>query len=160
MLNSTVTVPIDAPVLHGTGRAMTNMRYQVIIVGGGPVGVGLAVDLGLRGISCALLERRSTIQRIPKGQNLTQRTLEHFSVWGIADALRAARVMPPGFPIGGVTAYGNLMSEYWKAPPGREAVRAFYAQDNDRMPQYQLEQVLRDKLQSVHGVDARFGWTV
>ena len=139
---------------------MTNMRYQVIIVGGGPVGVGLAVDLGLRGISCVLLERRSTIQRIPKGQNLTQRTLEHFSVWGIADALRAARVMPPGFPIGGVTAYGNLMSEYWKAPPGREAVRAFYAQDNHRMPQYQLEQVLRDKLQSVHGVDARFGWTV
>ena len=31
-------------------------RHQVVIVGGGPVGVALAVDLGLRGISCALVE--------------------------------------------------------------------------------------------------------
>ena len=28
-------------------------RYQVVMVGGGPVGVALAVELGLRGISCA-----------------------------------------------------------------------------------------------------------
>ena len=32
-------------------------RYQVIIVGGGPVGVGLAIDLAQRGVSCALIER-------------------------------------------------------------------------------------------------------
>ena len=32
-------------------------RYQVVIVGGGPVGVALAVDLGQRGISTALVER-------------------------------------------------------------------------------------------------------
>ena len=35
-----------------------NHRYQVVIVGGGPVGVALAVELGQRGISCALVERR------------------------------------------------------------------------------------------------------
>lgn len=46
-------------------------HYQVIIVGGGPVGVALAVDLGLRGVSCALIERRRRLQQIPKGQNLT-----------------------------------------------------------------------------------------
>ena len=34
-------------------------RYQVIIVGGGPVGVALAVQLGLRGISCVLVESRT-----------------------------------------------------------------------------------------------------
>src|SRR5665213_3598570 len=94
-------------------------RYQVIIVGGGPVGVGLAVELGLRGISCALIERRVVLQHIPKGQNLTPRTAEHFRRWGIIDALRAARIMPPGYPIGGITAYGNLMSDYWFAPPQR-----------------------------------------
>src|SRR3954470_479996 len=105
-------------------------QYQVIIVGGGPVGVGLAVELGQRRISCVLVERHMTPQRIPKGQNLTQRTLEHFYFWGIVDELRASRVMPPGYPIGGITAYGNLMSEYWFAPPGREVVRSFYFQDN------------------------------
>jgi len=54
-------------------------RYQVMIVGGGPVGVALAVDLGLRGISCALVERYLTTQQIPKGQNLIQRSMEHFA---------------------------------------------------------------------------------
>ena len=134
-------------------------RYQVIIVGGGPVGVGLAVDLGRRGISCALIERRRSLHRIPKGQNLTQRTLEHFYFWGIVEELRAARVMPPGIPISGVTAYKNLMSEYWVAPPGREIVRDYYFQANERLPQYLMEAVLRRKLGTLAGVEARFGWS-
>ncbi len=137
---------------------MTN-RYQVAIVGGGPVGVALAVDLGLRGISCALVESRTELSRIPKGQNLTQRTLEHFYFWGIVDELRAARLLPQGFAIGEITAYGNLMSEYWHAPAGRELVRRYYSQDNDRLPQYQMEKVLRAKMASLPNVDARFGWS-
>lgn len=134
-------------------------RDQVIIVGGGPVGVALAVELGLRGVFCTLVERQLTPQRIPKGQNLTQRTLEHFYFWGIVDELRAARVMPPGYPIGGVTAYGNLMSEYWYAPPGREVVRSYYFQENDRLPQYQMEHVLRAKMADLPTVSSRFGWS-
>lgn len=43
------------------------------------------------------MERYREPQRIPKGQNLTQRTLEHFYFWGIADELRAARVIPLAF---------------------------------------------------------------
>ncbi len=137
--------------------------YQVIIVGGGPVGVALAVELGQRGISCALVERHLTPQRIPKGQNLTNRTLEHFYFWGCVDELRAARVMPPGYPIGGVTAYGNLMSEYWYANAGQsgrgEAVRSYYFQDNERLPQYLSEEVLRRRLLELPSVTTLFGWT-
>jgi 2-polyprenyl-6-methoxyphenol hydroxylase-like FAD-dependent oxidoreductase len=44
-------------------RAM-NKRYEVAIVGAGPVGMALAIDLGLRGISCILIERRTEPQRI------------------------------------------------------------------------------------------------
>ncbi|HEY3116507.1 MAG TPA: FAD-dependent monooxygenase, partial [Chloroflexota bacterium] len=138
-------------------------RYQVIIVGGGPVGVAVAVDLGQRGISCALVERRLTPQQIPKGQNLTNRTLEHFFFWGCVEELRAARIMPPGYPIGGVTAYGNLMSEYWYAPagggqPGRgEGVRPYYFQANERLPQYLTEEVLRQRLTELPSVTALFG---
>jgi 2-polyprenyl-6-methoxyphenol hydroxylase-like FAD-dependent oxidoreductase len=134
-------------------------RHQVIIVGGGPVGVALAVELGLRGITCAIVERHHEPQRIPKGQNLSQRTLEHFYFWGIVDELRAARVMPPGYPIGGVTAYKNMMSAYWYSPPGREVVRAYYYQENERLPQYKLEEVLRRKIATLPGVMALFGWS-
>jgi 2-polyprenyl-6-methoxyphenol hydroxylase-like FAD-dependent oxidoreductase len=135
-----------------------NRKHQVIIVGGGPVGVALAVNLGMRGISCAVIERRARLQNIPKGQNLTQRTLEHFWFWGIADELRAARAMPPGYPIGNLTAYRNLMSEYWHAPAGREVVRAYYFQDNERLPQYAMEDVLRRKMATVPGIEDLFGW--
>jgi 2-polyprenyl-6-methoxyphenol hydroxylase-like FAD-dependent oxidoreductase len=136
-----------------------SQRYQVVIVGGGPVGAGLALELGRRGISVLLLERRTEMHRIPKGQNLTPRTLEHFRRWGIADALRAERVLPTGYPIGGITAYGNLMSEYWFAPPQREIVRPYYFENVERLPQYLTEQVLRAKLATLPNVEARFGWT-
>src|SRR4051794_22120766 len=93
-------------------------QHDVVIVGGGPVGLALAVELGQRGVDCVLVERHVNPMRIPKGQNLTNRTLEHFYFWHCVDELRAARVMPPDYPIGGVTAYGNLMSPYYYALVG------------------------------------------
>jgi len=121
--------------------------------------VALAVDLGLRGISCVLVERRLEPQRIPKGQNLTQRTVEHFYFWGIADELRAARILPPGYPMNGIVAYGNLMSEYWYAPPLREIVNSYYFQKNERLPQYQTEHVLRARMAQLANVEPRIGWS-
>ena len=133
-------------------------RYQVIIIGGGPVGVGLAVNLGLRGISVALVERRFGLSNIPKGQNLSPRTLEHFYFWGCVDQLRAERLMPRPYPISGITAYGSLMSDYWFAPPQREITRPYYFQDVERLPQYLSEKVLRGKMETLPNVETRFGW--
>ena len=136
--------------------------FQVIIVGGGPVGVALAVELGQRGVSCALVERHLAPQRIPKGQNLTNRTLEHFYFWNCLDELRAARVLPPGYPIGGVTAYGNLMSDYWYSQSGGgrgASVQQFFFQKNERLPQYLTEEVLRNRVKELPSVTTLFGWT-
>ena len=143
---------------------MNGRKYDVVIVGGGPVGVALAIDLGQRGIECVLVERHLAPQQIPKGQNLTNRTLEHFYFWKCVDELRAARVMPPGYPIGGVTVYGNLMSPYWFIQTGGasgrgEPVQAFYFQRNERLPQYKTEEVLRARLSELPSVTALFGWT-
>jgi 4-hydroxyisophthalate hydroxylase len=133
-------------------------RYQVIIVGGGPVGVALAVELGLRGIACALVERRKEPQLIPKGQNLTQRSMEHFYAWGVADEVRAARMLPPEFPMSGIIAYRDLNNEYWYAPPLREIVNSYYFQQNERLPQYLVENVLRKRLAQLPNIESRFGW--
>ena len=138
-------------------------RYQVIIVGGGPVGVALALELGLRGISCGLVGRHSATQRIPKGQSLMNRTLEHFYFWGCVDELRAARVMPPDYPIGMVTAYGNLMSQFWYGGQGDGrpggGIDRFYFQASERLPQYQTEEVLRKRLSNLPNVTTLYGWT-
>src|SRR6202167_2173112 len=136
-----------------------NKRYQVVIVGGGPVGVALAVELGLRGISCALVERRIEPQLIPKGQNLTQRSMEHFHFWGVADEVRAARMLPPEYPMSGIVAYRDLSNDYWYAPPLREIVNSYYFEDNERLPQYLGEFVLRKRMAQLDNVEARFGWT-
>jgi len=133
-------------------------RYQVVIIGGGPVGVALSVELGQRGISCALIERRLEPQRIPKGQNLTQRSVEHFYFWGVADKLRAIRMLPPSYPMSGIVAYGDLNSGYWYAPPLREIVNSYYFQNNERLPQYLGEYVLRERMAQLPNVEARFGW--
>ena len=133
-------------------------RHDVVIVGGGPVGVALAVDLGLRGISCALVERRVGLSNIPKGQNFSPRTLEHFYFWGVVDQLRAERLMPRPYPVSGITAYGSLMSDYWFAPSQREIVRPYYFQDVERLPQYLSEKVLREKMATLPNVESRFGW--
>ena len=85
----------------------------VLIVGGGPVGMGLAIELGparRRAASWSSATRQP--QPIPKGQNLTQRTMEHFHFWGAETELRAARTIPPEYGIGGMTAYGTLLGPY------------------------------------------------
>lgn len=133
-------------------------QSPVVIVGGGPVGAGLAVDLALRGIACVLVEKRVGMHRIPRGQNLTQRTTERFYYWGCLEELRAQRILPPEVPASGITAYGNLMGPYWHAFEGREAVSEFYFQTNDRMPQYLLEGVLRRKMNDLPLITQRFGW--
>ncbi len=132
---------------------------SVVIVGGGPVGLGLAVTLGKAGVSCVLVERQLEPSAIPRGQNLSARSLEHFHYWDCADELRAARLLPPGFPIGGITAYQSLASEYWYAPAGRETVADFYYQRNERLPQYLTEAVLRNRVSELGPVTALFGWS-
>jgi 2-polyprenyl-6-methoxyphenol hydroxylase-like FAD-dependent oxidoreductase len=132
---------------------------QVLIVGGGPVGLGLAIELGQRGISCILVERYASPQPIPKGQNLTQRTLEHFHFWGAEKELRAARTLPRDYGIGGITAYGTLLGGYHYDWMQRELVRPFYFTDNDRLPQYQTEAVLRHRLGQLANVETVYGWS-
>jgi 2-polyprenyl-6-methoxyphenol hydroxylase-like FAD-dependent oxidoreductase len=131
----------------------------VVIVGGGPVGVGLAIDLGLRGIHTIVVERYMEPQPIPKGQNLTQRTMEHFYFWGIEDEVRAARTIPRDYGIGGVTIYGNLLSAYSYDWLQRELVGPFYFARNERLPQYATETVLRRRAAQIPAIEMMYGWT-
>ena len=124
-----------------------------------PVGMGLAIDLGLRGVRSIVVERYNNPQPIPKGQNLTQRTLEHFYFWGAEAELRAARTIPSDYGIGGVTSYGTLLSSYSYDWLQRERVRPFYFTDNERLPQYATEVVLRRRAEQIQAIQTLYGWT-
>lgn len=49
------------------------------------------------------------------------------------------------------------MSDYWFASEGRDAVRSYYFQENDRLPQYLTEEVLRRRVQDLPSVKPLFG---
>jgi 2-polyprenyl-6-methoxyphenol hydroxylase-like FAD-dependent oxidoreductase len=141
-----------------TDSIHTSHETDVVIIGGGPVGLGLAIELGQRGIRCIVAERYNQPQLIPKGQNLTQRTMEHFHFWGAEPQLRAARTIPPEYGIGGLTAYGSLLSNHHYDWLQRELVKPYYFKDNERLPQYETEKVLRQRVAALPTVKTLYGW--
>src|ERR1700681_2946147 len=63
---------------------------QVLIVGAGPVGLTLAIDLGRRGVRFVLLERNETSIQLPKMERCNARTMEIYRRLGIAERVRDA----------------------------------------------------------------------
>lgn len=131
---------------------------EVLIVGGGPVGMGLAIELGQRGVRVIVVERYLKPQPIPKGQNLTQRTMEHFHFWGAEKPLRAARTIPPEYGIGGLTAYGTLLGPHFHDWLQRDLVKPYYYTANERLPQYATESVLRARAAELPSIQTLYGW--
>ena len=70
----------------------------MLIVGAGPVGLTLAVDLGQRGVRCILVERKPAPQFLPKMERCNARTMEIFRRMGLAAKVRAAG-LPAGVPM-------------------------------------------------------------
>jgi 2-polyprenyl-6-methoxyphenol hydroxylase-like FAD-dependent oxidoreductase len=66
---------------------------QVLIVGAGPVGLTLAIDLGRRGVRCMLIEQKEAPQFLPKMERCNARTMEIYRRMGLAQKIRDA-----GFP--------------------------------------------------------------
>ncbi|MCA1559779.1 MAG: FAD-dependent monooxygenase [Acidobacteria bacterium] len=66
------------------------MHTDVLIVGAGPVGLTLAVDLGLRGIRCTIVEKKQAPEFLPKMERCNARSMEIFRRMGLADTIRAA----------------------------------------------------------------------
>jgi len=69
------------------------LETPVLIVGAGPVGLSLALDLGWRGVDCLLVEAGGREVEHSKIGHIAVRTMEFFRRWGIAQAVREA-----GFP--------------------------------------------------------------
>ena len=69
------------------------LETSVLIVGAGPVGLSLALDLGMRGIDCIVVERREDLGRHSKVGLVSVRSMELFRRWGVE-----GRVRDCGFP--------------------------------------------------------------
>lgn len=134
--------------------------FDVIIAGGGPVGLGLAIELSQRDIKVLVIERFHSRLLIPKGQNMTQRTAEHFRAWQVVKEMRAKAPVPREVASTGATGYGTLTGPYTYEWLKRGSVNAYYAEAPVRMPQYCTEWVLRDRAEAIENVTILYDWTV
>lgn len=66
------------------------MDTPILIVGGGPIGLALAGELGWRGISCTLVEKSDWTVTQPKMDFVGVRTMEFCRRWGIVPWVCAA----------------------------------------------------------------------
>jgi putative polyketide hydroxylase len=70
-------------------------QVDVLIVGGGPVGLTASILLSRYGVSSLLVERHPSTSIHPKARGINARTMEIFRQCGVEDAVRAAG-LPPG----------------------------------------------------------------
>ena len=139
---------------------------QVIIVGAGPVGLTLAIDLGRRGMRCILLEQKDAPQFLPKMERCNARTMEIYRRLGIAQKIRDA-----GFPrdvpmdVFIVTSLVEPPLLHLPYPSVAQAQADIAACTDGSMPlepyqlisQYTLEPLLKAVAETLPSVDVRYG---
>lgn len=146
---------------HDAPASTPPASTQVVIVGGGPVGSALAVELGLRGVDAVVVERRRDISRVNvRARGISIRSMEHFRRYGVASALRARVGVPAHWRASGLHVIHESIAghELFRPGPGDERDwREIAAEPGHYLPQYATNAVLRDRAAEL-GVPTYTGW--
>src|SRR6185503_4497279 len=131
------------------------MDTQVLIVGAGPVGLTLAIDLGKRGIRCTLIEKNDAPLGYPKMERCNPRTMEIFRRLGISETVRAAGY-PPDWPMDTYLLFDLMRPPLFKMahPTVAEAKARRDATMDGSLP---LEPLLKSVVEKIPNVAVKFG---
>jgi len=142
------------------------MDADVLIVGAGPTGLTLAIDLGRRGVRCILIEQKSEPAFLPKMERINARSMEIFRRMGLSAQIRAAGlradVPMDVYIILTMTQTPLLRLPY---PSVAEATANIRATNDGTVPlepyqlisQYTLEPLLKTIAEGTPNVTVRFG---
>ncbi|MFZ0091955.1 MAG: FAD-dependent monooxygenase [Solirubrobacteraceae bacterium] len=120
---------------------------QVLIAGGGPVGLAAAVELGRRGIDHVVIEPRPDVSHSrPRCKTVNVRSLEHLRRWGIADRLRARSPLPVTWSqdIVFCTSLAGYELSRFHGVLGLSPQGDRFPETGQQAPQYVLEELLRE----------------
>ncbi|NNK65562.1 MAG: 2-polyprenyl-6-methoxyphenol hydroxylase [Rhodobacteraceae bacterium] len=141
-------------------------RTEVLIVGAGPVGLTLAIDLGQRGIRCRVIDRKPGPEFLPKMERCNARTMEIFRRMGLAEKVRAAGldadVPMDVFITRSLTHAPFVHLDYPSVASARAEIAAcedtsLPAEPYQLISQYTLEPLLREAAESLPGVEVQYG---
>ncbi|HVG52201.1 MAG TPA: FAD-dependent monooxygenase, partial [Xanthobacteraceae bacterium] len=139
------TYPFVTPPELRDGRSG---RYPVVIVGGGLAGLTAAVDFGVRGIPCVLLDDNNTVSLGSRSIAQGKRTMEIATRLGISE-----RMIPKGisWSKGNTLIQDKILYSFDLLPDGAEKYQAFLCQ-----PQYYVEAILVERAKDFPHVDIRW----
>jgi 2-polyprenyl-6-methoxyphenol hydroxylase-like FAD-dependent oxidoreductase len=145
---------------------VTGMDTEVLIVGAGPVGLTLSIDLGKRGIRCIVIEKNDAPLGYPKMERCNPRTMEIFRRLGLADTVRAAGY-PPDWPMDTYLVFDLMRPPLLKMahPTVAQSKARRDATTDGSMPlepyqiisQYTLEPLLKSVAERIPNLAVRFG---
>jgi 2-polyprenyl-6-methoxyphenol hydroxylase-like FAD-dependent oxidoreductase len=142
------------------------MDTQVLLAGAGPTGLTLAVDLGMRGIRCTLIEQKEAPQFLPKMERVNARSMEIYRRMGLAEKIRDAG-LPRDVPMDVfiVLSLAEPPLLHLPYPSVAEAEKQIAATHDGTAPlepyqlisQYTLEPLLKSVAERLPSVSVRYG---
>ena len=142
---------------------------SVAIVGGGPIGLALALHLDMYGVKSTVFNAEAETRWHPKGNIHNARTMELFRKLGLADKIRALG-LPGDHPFD--VAYFTRLNAYeiarGRTPSRDERLRLRDAgpatdqlpEPTHRVNQMYVERFLFEEASRRPNITMRFGWTV
>ncbi|HEV2537375.1 MAG TPA: FAD-dependent monooxygenase [Streptosporangiaceae bacterium] len=156
---------LTPPSLPGTGLTGASLpgTVQVVVAGGGPVGLACAVELGRRGIGCLVVEPRTTVSRArPRCKTINVRSMQHLRRWGLAGRLRDRAPLSPAWSSDAVfcTALAGRELSRFTGVLGLVPEGDRFPELGQQAPQYVLEELLRDVVRELPACQLATGFTV
>jgi 2-polyprenyl-6-methoxyphenol hydroxylase-like FAD-dependent oxidoreductase len=142
------------------------MDNDVLIVGAGPTGLTLAIDLGRRGVRCTLIEQKDKPAFLPKMERINARSMEIYRRMGLAEKIRAAGLRADCpmdvYIVLSLTEPPLLHLAYPSVAQARTQTRAtndgtLPLEPYQLISQYTLEPLLKSVAETIPAVTVRFG---
>src|SRR5579883_81083 len=139
---------------------------DVLIVGAGPTGLTLAIDLGKRGVRCMLIEQKQEPAFWPKMERVNARSMEIYRRLGLSEKIRAAGLRPDcPMDVYVMLALTEPPLLHLKYPSVAQAQAAGRVTNDGTMPlepyqlisQYTLEPLLKSVAETIPAIAVRFG---
>ncbi|MEU6063173.1 FAD-dependent monooxygenase [Streptomyces sp. NPDC047082] len=126
-------------------------RTDVLIVGAGPTGLALGIDLARRGVDALVVERGEGLAPGSRGKGLQPRTLEIFEDLGVLDEFLA---VGGAYPVGMIWQDGTQRGEHRMFDPAEDGEEGSRFTAPWMVPQWRTQEILFARLTELGGAVA------